>query len=130
MENFEENNILGMFSEVISEGIIIVNDQRQITASNNAANKMFDYREGELLGESLDILIPERIKDKHSKLADRFMGEGKARQMGKGLDLVGVRKDGEEFPLEISLNPFKLKAKRYVLALIMDISEKRRPSKP
>jgi len=126
LENFEENNILGMFSEVISEGIIIVNDQRQITASNNAANKMFDYREGELLGESLDILIPERIKDKHSKLADRFMGEGKARQMGKGLDLVGVRKDGEEFPLEISLNPFKLKAKRYVLALIMDISEKKK----
>ena len=80
-----------MFSEVISEGIVIVNAQQQITASNKAANKMFDYREGELIGKPLDILIPQRAKHKHGKLADKFMGEGKARQMGKGLDLVGIR---------------------------------------
>lgn len=109
MEKFEESNVLGMFSEVISEGILIVNAQQQITASNKAANKMFHYNEGELLGQPLDILIPKRIKHKHGQLAHRFMGEGKARQMGKGLDLVGIRKDGEEFPLEISLNPFKMK---------------------
>ena len=94
MEKFEESNVLGMFSEVISEGILIVNAQQQITASNKAANKMFAYQEGELLGQPLDILIPKRIKHKHSDLADRFMDEGRARQMGKGLDLVGIRKDG------------------------------------
>ncbi|HBU77530.1 MAG TPA: PAS domain-containing sensor histidine kinase, partial [Muricauda sp.] len=115
-----------MFSEVISEGIVIVNAQQKITASNKAANKMFDYREGELIGKPLDILIPQRAKHKHGKLADKFMGEGKARQMGKGLDLVGIRKGGEEFPLEISLNPFKLQEKQYVLALIMDITEKKK----
>nr|WP_313790010.1 PAS domain-containing sensor histidine kinase [uncultured Allomuricauda sp.] len=126
MKKFEESNILGMFSEVISEGIVIVNAQQKITASNKAANKMFDYREGELIGKPLDILIPQRAKHKHGKLADKFMGEGKARQMGKGLDLVGIRKGGEEFPLEISLNPFKLQEKQYVLALIMDITEKKK----
>jgi len=126
LEKFEESNVLGMFSEVISEGILIVNAQQQITASNKAANKMFNYNESELLGQPLDILIPKRIKHKHGQLAHRFMGEGKARQMGKGLDLVGIRKDGEEFPLEISLNPFKMKEQHYVLALIMDITEKKK----
>lgn len=115
-----------MFSEVISEGIVIVNNERQIITSNKAANTMFDYKEGELPGQQLDILIPQRAKHKHDHLVDKFMGDGKARQMGKGLDLVGVRKCGEEFPLEISLNPFKLKEKKYVLALIMDITEKKK----
>ncbi|MCR9228137.1 MAG: PAS domain-containing sensor histidine kinase [Flavobacteriaceae bacterium] len=115
-----------MFSEVISEGIVIVNAQQQITASNKAANKMFDYKEGELMGKPLNILIPQRAKHNHGKLADKFMGEGKARQMGKGLDLVGIRKGGEEFPLEISLNPFKIKDENYVLALVMDITEKKK----
>jgi len=126
LESFDESNVLGVFSEVISEGIVIVNAQRQIIASNKAANRMFDYKEGELPGQQLDILIPHRVRDKHGELVKKFMGEGKARQMGKGLDLVGVRKCGEEFPLEISLNPFQLKQEKYVLALIMDITEKKK----
>ncbi|WP_318312794.1 sensor histidine kinase [Flagellimonas crocea] len=126
MEVFEESNVLGMFSEVISEGIIIVNENQQITASNKAANKMFNYSEGELVGKPLDTLLPNHARKKHDHLVDKFMGESKARQMGQGLDLVGLRKGGEEFPLEISLNPFKLQERRYVLALIMDITEKKK----
>ena len=126
MELFEKDNVLGMLSEIISEGILIVNEQQQITTSNNAANEMFGYQEAELQGKPLGILIPKHSRNKHGTLVSGFMHEGKARQMGKGLDLMGLRKNGEDFPLEISLNPFELNNERYVLALIMDITEKKK----
>jgi len=126
MEGFKEIDVLDILSEIISEGILIVNDQHSITASNHAANVMFGYGEGELIGEPLDILIPKSSRADHGKLVSGFMHHGKARQMGKGLDLLGRCKNGDEFPLEISLNPFKLNSKRYVLALIMDITEKKK----
>ena len=63
---------------------------------------------------------------KHDTLVSGFMSKGQARQMGQGLDLVGLRKDGEEFPLEISLSPFNLRQKKYVLALVMDITERKK----
>ena len=126
MELFEKDNVLGMLSEIISEGILIVNEQQQITTSNNAANEMFGYQEAELQGKPLGILIPKHSRNKHGTLVSGFMHEGKARQMGKGLDLMGLRKNGEDFPLEISLNPFELNNERYVLAFIMDITEKKK----
>lgn len=126
MEQFEKSNVLGILSEAISEGILIVNEQQKITASNSAANKMFDYADGELNGEPLEILLPERFRNKHDNLFSTFMSHGKARQMGPEVDLVGIRKGGEEFPLEISLNPFKLLRKKYVLALIKDITERKK----
>ncbi|MBR9853311.1 MAG: PAS domain S-box protein [Algicola sp.] len=115
-----------MLSEIISEGILIVNEQHEITASNNAANEMFGYEEGELRGEQLEILIPKRIRNEHEEQASSFVSQGKARQMGQGSDLVGLRKGGEEFPLEISLNPFQVHQRKYVLALIMNITEKKK----
>lgn len=115
-----------MLSEIISEGILVVNEEQQITASNTTTDKMFGYPEGELIGKPLQLLLPDKLRDYHSGLANNFMQEGKARQMGKGKDLVGRRKDGGEFPLEISLNPFQLREKKYVLALIMDITEKKK----
>ena len=126
MERFEKSNVLGILSEAISEGILIVNERQKITASNSAANKMFDYADGELNGEPLEILLPERFMNKHDNLFSTFMSHGKARQMGPEVDLVGIRKGGEEFPLEISLNPFKLLRKKYVLALIKDITERKK----
>ncbi|MDF0717926.1 PAS domain-containing sensor histidine kinase [Muricauda sp. 334s03] len=115
-----------MLTEVISEGILVVDEQQLITASNSATNTMFGYEDGELIGQPMQILLPQKLKGHHSVLAQNFMHEGKARQMGKGRDLVGRRKDGVEFSLEISLNPFKLRKKNYVLALIMDVTEQKK----
>lgn len=126
MKRFEESNVLGILSDVISEGILIVDEDQHITASNCVVNEMFRYADGELNGKPLHLLLPHSARKVHGPLAKKFMGEGKARNMGQDLDLVGLRKDGEEFPLEISLNPFKLQDKQYVLALIMDITEKKR----
>nr|WP_297789541.1 PAS domain-containing sensor histidine kinase [uncultured Allomuricauda sp.] len=126
MERFEDSNVLGILSEAISEGILIVNEEQLITTSNTAANKMFDYADGELNGQSLEVLLPERFRNRHGNLFSTFLRKGKARQMGPEVDLVGIRKGGEEFPLEISLNPFKLLQKKYVLALIKDITERKK----
>lgn len=126
VELLEEGIVLEMLSEVVSEGIIIVNDAHNILSSNATANKMFGYEKDELNGKPLEILIPKNVRQGHHKDVGKFVKSGKARRMGPGLDLVGLRKDGDEFPLEISLNPFNLLGKRYVMALIVDITERKK----
>lgn len=126
VELFEESVVLEMLSEVVSEGILIVNDQQLIAASNAKANQLFGYTKGELNGKPLEVLIPRRVRKGHHGDVEKFVKTGKARPMGPGLDLLGLRKDGDEFPLEISLNPFKLKQKRYVMALIVDVTERKK----
>jgi len=126
VELFEENVVLGMLSEVVSEGILIVDADQKIVGSNSAANQLFGYSKRELEGRPMDILIPRRVRSGHRKDVDTFIGTGRARPMGPGLDLWGLRKDGDEFPLEISLNPFKIGDKKYVMALIVDVSERKK----
>lgn len=115
-----------MLSDAVSEGILIVDDRQRVVGSNSTANQLFGYSKGELEGEALEILIPQRVRGGHHKDVHKFIGTGKARPMGHGLDLWGLRKDGEEFPLEISLNPLKLAGKNYVMALIVDVSERKK----
>src|SRR5690606_24389885 len=115
-----------MLSEVVSEGILIVDGEQKVVGSNSAANQLFGYSRGELEGKPLEILIPKRVRSGHRKDVEAFIGTGKARPMGRGLDLWGLRKDGEEFPLEISLNPFKIVDKDFVMALIVDVSERKK----
>ncbi|MFD2098963.1 sensor histidine kinase [Flagellimonas iocasae] len=126
MKLFEKNDVFRILTEVISEGILIVNDQQVIVASNEVANRMFGYEKGELSGIPLEVLIPPEKRERHRVDADAFFKKSKNRQMGQGLDLVGVLKDGSEFPLEIGLNPFTLLQKRYVMAIIVDISERKK----
>ena len=87
---------------------------------------MFGYPEGELSGKPLEILIPKNIRGQHKGDAGAFIQKGRRRKMGQGLDLVGLQRDGGEFPLEISLNPFTLLQRRYVMAIIVDISERKK----
>lgn len=118
--------VLGMLSDAVSEGILIVDDRQIIVGSNAAANRLFGYAKGELLGEALEVLIPTRIRSGHHRDVHKFLATGKARPMGPGLDLWGLRKDGDEFPLEISLNPLKLGDRNFVMALIVDVSERKK----
>ncbi len=126
MKLFEENDIFKILSEAISEGILIVNDKQEIVASNSVANKMFRYQGEDLNGKLLEVLLPRKATKKHGNYFKAFMQKGERRSMGQGLDLRGIRKDGSEFPLEIGLNPFKLLRKKYVMALVVDISERKK----
>lgn len=124
MKVFEEKkgNVFRILSEAISEGIVIVNEKQEIVTSNEAADKMFGYAKGELLGNKLNILIPREYGNTHTVQVREYLGKNDPRQMGHGRDLHGRRKDGSTFPVEAGLNPFVIQGNRYVMALVTDIS--------
>ncbi|MGF1559667.1 MAG: PAS domain S-box protein [Flavobacteriaceae bacterium] len=126
MRVFQKNsNIFNLLSEGVSEGIIVVNDKQVIVATNTSTREMFDYENDELVGKSLHMLIPSQYHTVHHDHFSAFMKEGGKRQMGKGRELFGLRKDGREFPVEVGLNPFELYGATYVMALVIDISERK-----
>ncbi|SDE34603.1 PAS/PAC sensor signal transduction histidine kinase [Pricia antarctica] len=126
MRVFQKNsNIFNLLSEGVSEGIIVVNTKQEIVATNSAAEDMFGYDDDELLGKPLDTLIPRRYHGHHDQHVAHFIDKSEKRQMGHGRDLNGIRKNGEEFPVEAGLNPFKLYGSTYVMALVIDITERK-----
>lgn len=124
MKNFEKINkdSFGILFEAVSEGIVVVNQNQIIVASNPAGNAMFGYKEEELKGSHLDILIPQQNRAGHQNLVTNFMVDSEQRQMGIGRDLYGVRKDGSLFPVEVGLNPFTVKGDYYIMAMVIDIT--------
>jgi PAS domain S-box-containing protein len=105
---------------------ILVNDAGKITLVNRQAEKLFDYSREELLGQSIDLLVPERFRRSHPELRASFEHAPMARPMGAGRDLFGRRKDGSEVPIEIGLNPIKTGAGSFTVAAITDITERKR----
>lgn len=103
---------------------IVVIDQAGLMAHLNAAvESMFGYGRQELLGKSLEILIPERFRKRHAQHRRGYMAEPRIRSMGVGLDLRGRRKDGSEFPLDIMLSPL---GGDKVIAIVRDITDRKR----
>ncbi|NJB72176.1 hypothetical protein GGR42_002667 [Saonia flava] len=130
MKVFEKNSdIFNLLAEAISEGIIVVSEHQKIVASNGSANEMFGYQREELIGQPLNVLIPTKYHHGHGDHFQSFMQRSGKRQMGMGRDLFGVRKNGFEFPVEAGLNPFKLHGNLYVMALIIDITERKENEK-
>ncbi len=126
MKVFQKNsNIFNLLSEGVSEGIIVVNTKQDIVATNSSAEEMFGYGQDELLGKPLDTLIPQRYHKHHDQHVEHFIEKSEKRQMGHGRDLNGIRKNGEEFPVEAGLNPFELYGSTYVMALVIDITERK-----
>lgn len=130
MKVFEKNNnIFKLLSEAISEGIIVVNEDQNIVATNGSANQIFGYDTDELIGKDLNILIPQKYHHNHEKHFEGFVHHSEKRNMGKGRDLFGVRKDGDMFPVEAGLNPFVIYGHRYVMALVIDITLRKEQEK-
>lgn len=127
MEVFQKNeNIFKLLSEAVSEGIVVANKDQKIVAINGSANEIFGYKDKELIGKSLDILIPHQFRGNHSHHVEKFVEKDEKRRMGQGRDLLGLRKDGTTFPVEAGLNPFTIYGNEYVMALVMDITERKK----
>jgi hypothetical protein len=123
LEKFEtDQKVFNVLFEAASEGIIVVNTHQVIVSSNLAADNMFGYNKGELKGKSLNLLIPPKYRSAHPSHFKGFLKDSEKRQMGHGRDLYGVKKNGDEFPVEAGLNPFQIGDERYVMSLIIDIS--------
>lgn len=107
-----------------NEGILIANSSGIIIAANPFCTSLFGYKTSELIGEKIEILIPNRF-DNHAKLRTNYVSHPEARNMGVGRDLWAKRKSGEEFPVEVSLSPFDADGVVFIVAFIIDISKRK-----
>ncbi|HEV8021323.1 MAG TPA: ATP-binding protein [Candidatus Lustribacter sp.] len=105
---------------------VLVNADGRIVLVNAQTEALFGYSRAELLGMSIDQLVPERFRRGHPELRDNFAAAPSARAMGAGRDLYGRRKDAGEVPIEIGLNPITTSGETFTLAAITDISERKR----
>jgi PAS domain S-box-containing protein len=112
--------------ESASEGIILIDAAGRITLVNAAAERMFDYARAELLGQPLEILLPERVRSSHIAHRTDYFAEPRVRPMGIGLDLSGRRRDGTQFPVEVSLSHVAAADGGVAMAFITDITERKR----
>jgi len=107
------------------DAMVVVNSEGKIVLINIQTERIFGYKRDELLGQKVEVLIPERYEEKHLQHRKNFFTSARTRNMGAGLQLFGKKKDGTEFPVEISLSPLQTEEGILVSAAIRDISEKK-----
>jgi len=112
--------------EAIPDALVAVTQQGVIIQVNSQTEAMFGYTRDELIGQTIEMLVPERQRVQHHQHRQQFHAKPKIRRMGSGLDLHGRRRDGTEFPVEISLSPVAAGNGMIVLSAIRDISDRKR----
>ncbi|WP_310734602.1 PAS domain-containing sensor histidine kinase [Azohydromonas caseinilytica] len=115
--------------ESVPDAIVIVNDSGRIVLFNSQAERLFARRREQVIGSSIETLLPQRYRQAHIGHRTRFHGTPQLRSMGAGLELYGLRGDGdagEEFPVEISLSPLDTEEGKFVMSAIRDTTERKR----
>jgi PAS domain S-box-containing protein len=112
--------------ESASEGIVLIDAAGHITLVNKAAERMFGYDRAEMLGQGLEMLLPERARPTHVGHRTGYFAGPRVRPMGLGIDLAGRRKDGAEFPVEISLSYVQAPTGTVAMAFVTDITARKR----
>ena len=111
--------------EHATEGILIANREGKIVRANPSSERIFGYQKDELLNKKVEELIPARFQESHVKDREAYNQKPHARSMGKNMDLYAKRKDLSEFPVQISLSYYKKDDETYVIAFIIDITERK-----
>ncbi len=116
----------GDLLEAFPDAVVAVDRDGTIVQVNSQAQELFGYFRSELIGKKVEMLVPERFRDQHHNHRRGFAESPKVRRMGAGLDLYGRRRNGSEFPVEISLSPISVEQGTVVLSAIRDISDRKR----
>ena len=111
--------------ETAPDSILLVDSLGEITLANKQSEELFGYSAEELLGRPIELLVPERFRGGHLGHRQTYMTESRTRPMGAGLELHGLRKDGSEFPLEVSLSPLRTGSETLVCTIVRDVSQRK-----
>jgi len=112
--------------ESAPDAMIIIDEQGKIAIVNRQAEEMFGYDRQDMLGQKIELLLPDHLKRIHTEHRAAFADDPRLRPMGAGLDLVARRRDGSEFPVEISLSPVHAQSGRFVSSVIRDVTRRKR----
>jgi PAS domain S-box-containing protein len=112
--------------EATPDAMVIVNKDGRVEIINAQAERLFGYRRDQLIGELVEVLMPPRFRGAHPAHRNGYFGAPRTRGMGVGMDLLGLRHDGTEFPIEISLSPLQTGSETVVLSAIRDITDRKR----
>lgn len=126
MDNILISNItaheFNQLIEFIPDAIVVSNEQGIISFINSSTEQLFGYTKNELLGQELEILMPRKFHTKHREHVKGYSENPIKRPMGKGLNLLGQKKDGKDFSVDIMLSPIVIEEKKYIVSVIRDIS--------
>jgi two-component system sensor kinase FixL len=125
-EHLLEGKSLEWLLESATDAMIIIDREGRIILANPIIEKLFGYPRQELTGEPMEVLLPERFRHVHHSQRGNYFAQPHARAMGTGMELLGLRQDGSEFPVDVSLSPLKTEQGLLVMATIHDITRRKR----
>lgn len=114
------------FLEAAPDAVVIIDGNGVIALVNSQTEQLFGYGRAELLGRPLEMLMPERYRGSHFAQTRAYTADPRARPMGSGLDLFGMRKDGSEFPIDVSISPLPPQKEIFIASTIRDMTSHRR----